>query len=42
MPPEAFARAMSTEWYIGHGPVGDDGCPLQGIVEPFAAPSPGG
>ncbi|HYI62937.1 MAG TPA: PIG-L family deacetylase [Acidimicrobiales bacterium] len=38
MPPEVFAVAMGVEWYIGHGPVGDEGCPLHGIAEPFTAP----
>jgi hypothetical protein len=40
MPPEVFAVAMGMEWFIGHGPVGDPGCPLHGIVVPFAAPAP--
>ena len=37
MPDPIFAVAMGTEWFIGHGPVGDVGCPLSGIVAPFSA-----
>ena len=35
MPEEVFAVAMGTEWFIGHGPVGDEASPLHGIVEAF-------
>lgn len=39
MGPDVFAVAMGIEWYIGHGPVGDAGCPLRGIATPFATGS---
>lgn len=35
MPDPIFAVAMGTEWFIGHGPVGDSGCALNGVVSPF-------
>jgi len=37
MPDAVFAVAMGTEWFIGHGPVGDAGCALNGIVDRFEA-----
>ncbi|HXH56719.1 PIG-L family deacetylase [Iamia sp.] len=37
MPEAVFAAVMGTEWFIGHGPVDDDGSPLRGIVAPFTA-----
>ena len=36
IPEEMFGAAFGLEWYIGHGPVDDEGSPLQGIVAPFA------
>ncbi len=36
MAPKAFAHAFGTEWYIGHGPVGDEGCPLRNLLTPLA------
>jgi len=38
MPEAVFAMAMGHEWFIGHGPVGDAGCPLRDVVRPFIAP----
>ncbi len=35
LPEDAFIGAFGTEWFIGHGPLDDEGSPVKGIVQPF-------
>jgi LmbE family N-acetylglucosaminyl deacetylase len=40
IPEDMFGVAFGQEWYIGHGPLDDEGSPVRGIVLPKPAPHP--